>query len=318
MAASLPGVEIESPLTARLDQPVALPEQDLLALHDHRQLGHGPGDVGEVAGQRFELPFDRPRRDARRQQFRQPPGRGDFLEIEIRQPPHLADRHDQSPPVPAANHRHRDAQQVGQHGRRIEPVDLVLRLDQPEPLPELRLRDDLDRPLLDLPSRGLVEPLALILDLGQGELLLADDDQVGRSIRFLQHRRAVLAGQLRSIALGHAGQPADKRDALILEYHGDYQCGQPRASCQCGRALAVERNTLPERRSPVCANPRASCHCSRQMAAHGTTAADSSAHDSSGVARQRNRTMMHSGHKCKSNLPAEVAKCQWRSQGVVT
>ena len=74
--------------------------------------------------------------------------------------------------------------------------------------------------LLDLPSRGLVEPLALILDLGQGELLLADDDQVGRSIRFLQHRRAVLAGQLRGIALGHAGQPAYKRDALILEYHG--------------------------------------------------------------------------------------------------
>ena len=37
-----------------------------------------------------------------------------------------------------------------------------------------------------------------------------------------------------------------------------------------------------------------------------------------GVARQRNRTMMHSGHKCKSSRPAEVVKCQWRSQGVVT
>ena len=183
-------------------------------------MGHGPGGVGEVAGQRFELPFDLPRRHARRQQLCQPTRRGHFLEIKIRQPPHLADRHDQSPPVPAANHRHRDAQQIGQHGRRIEPVDLLLGLDQPEPLPKLGLGDDLDRALLDLPSRGLVEPLVLILYLGEWELLLADDNQVGRNIRFLQHRRAMLAGQLGRIALGHAGQPADERDPLILQYHG--------------------------------------------------------------------------------------------------
>ena len=197
-----------------------MPEQDLLALHDHRQLGHWPGDVGEIPGERFELPFDRPRRHACGQQFRQPPGRGDFLEIEIGQPPHLADRHDQSPPVPAANHRHRERPTSRPAWPACRAGGTRVALDQPEPLPELGLRDDLDGALLDLSSRGLVEPLALILDLGQGKLLLADNDQVGRSIRFLQHRRTVLADQLRGIAFGHTGKPAYKRDALILEYHG--------------------------------------------------------------------------------------------------
>ena len=173
--------------------PSPLPQQNLLALHDDRQLGQRPLDAGQIAGQRRQLPLDRPRRHARRQQLGQPPGGGHLLKIEIRQPPHLADRHDQPAPMPAANHRHRHAEQLGQHGGRVEPVDVVLRVDQPQPLPELRLGDDLDRPCFGRLPRGLVEPVVETVGLGQRQLVLADHDQIGRGVGLFQHRRPVAA-----------------------------------------------------------------------------------------------------------------------------
>ena len=251
---ALPGVEIEPQLPARLDQPVALPQQDLLALDDHRKLGQRPGDAGQIAGQRRQLLLDRPRRHAGRQQFGQPPGRGHLLEIEVRQPPHLAHRHDQPPPMPAANHRHRHAQQFGQHGRRVEPVDVLLRFDQPQPLPELRFGDDLDRALLDLPPRGLVEPVVLLADVRQRKLLLADDDQMGRSVGLLQHRRPVLADQLRGVALGHAGQLAHKGEALPCRVSEEFSA--------VDMAFDVAGRLCP---SPAVSNKRAVVHGSPRI-----------------------------------------------------
>ena len=67
-----------------------------------------------------------------------------------------------------------------------------------------------------------------VADRGQRELLLADDDQVGRSIGLIQHRRPVLADQLRGVALGHAGQLADKGDPLVAEKFGDVVVGSHR------------------------------------------------------------------------------------------
>ena len=136
--------KIEPQLTLGIDQAVPLAEQKLLAFDDYRKLrqrplhaGHQPRQVGQLALQRLG-------RDARGQQLRQPPGRGDFLKIKIRQLPHLASRHDQAAPMPAANHRHAYAQQVGQHGGRVQPLDALLSFDQADPLPELGLGDDLE------------------------------------------------------------------------------------------------------------------------------------------------------------------------------
>ena len=49
-AAAFPSLEVEAELPARLDQPVALPQQNLLALDDDRQLGQRPGHAGQTAG----------------------------------------------------------------------------------------------------------------------------------------------------------------------------------------------------------------------------------------------------------------------------
>ena len=71
--------------------------------------------------------------------------------------------------------------------------------------------------LFDRLPGGLVEPLVRPLAFGQGQLLLADDDQMGRGVGLLQHRRPVLADQLRGVAPRHAGQLAHKRHALALK-----------------------------------------------------------------------------------------------------
>ena len=123
-------------------KPFPLPQQQLLALHDHRQLCQRSLDVRHVAGQFRQLSFDRIGRRAGRQQRGQLPGRRHLLEIEIRQSPDFAHRHDQLAAVPAANDRHGNRQQFGQHGRRVQPhVRFVVKHAQP--LPELGLRNDL-------------------------------------------------------------------------------------------------------------------------------------------------------------------------------
>ncbi len=75
------------------------------------------------------------------------------------------------------------------------------------------------RPASTCRAGGLVEPLVLLAHFGQRELLLADDDQMGRSVGLLQHGRPVLADQLRSVAPGHAGQLAHESHALVVENH---------------------------------------------------------------------------------------------------
>ena len=119
--------------------------------------------------------------------------------------------------MPAADYGHGHPQQIGQHGRRVKPVDIVLRVDQPQPLPELRFGNDLDGARFDLLPRGLVEPVVLIARFGKREFVLADDDQIGRCVGFFQHGGSLPANQLRGVAFCHAGQLAHKRNAFVLQ-----------------------------------------------------------------------------------------------------
>jgi len=96
----LPCVEIESQLSARFEQPVALPQQYLLTTHDHRELRQRSCHVGQIAGKRRKLLLHRSRRCTRRQQLGQTPRRRHLLKIKVRQSPHLAHRHDQPSPMP--------------------------------------------------------------------------------------------------------------------------------------------------------------------------------------------------------------------------
>ena len=109
---------------------------------------------------------------------RQPLGSGHFLKIEVRQSPHLADRHNQPAAMPAANHGHRNVQQLGQHGRRVEPMNVGLAVDQPQPLPKLRFRDDFDRAGLDGLANRLVRPGVELVALGKGQPRLAEHERL--------------------------------------------------------------------------------------------------------------------------------------------
>ena len=64
-------------------------------------------------------------------QFGQAARGGHFAEVEIGEPADLARRHDQPAAMPAANHGHGDSQQLGQHRRRVKPMDVLLGIDQP-------------------------------------------------------------------------------------------------------------------------------------------------------------------------------------------
>ena len=94
----------------------------------------------------------------------------------------------------------------------------------------------------DLPPRLLVEPVVLVAGGGQRELLLADDDQIGRGVGLFQHGRPVLPDQLRGVAPCHARQLADEGEALALENvrgvvgggHG-VRCGEELTPTRCVR-----------------------------------------------------------------------------------
>ena len=126
---------------------------------------------GQITRQRRQLLLDRRGRHAGGQQLGQPPGGGDFLKIEVGQPPHLADRHDPAAALPAANHRDAHAQQLGQHGRRVQPMDVLLALDQAQPLPELGFADDLERAAIDRLAH-LCRQSVFRRAVGQRQLLL--------------------------------------------------------------------------------------------------------------------------------------------------
>jgi len=107
-------------------------------------------------------------------------------------------------------------------------MNFVLRFDQPQALPELRLADDLDRSPLHLPPRGLVEPIALARRRTEREILLADHDQVGRRVGAVEHRGPLPADQLGNVAFRHAGQFADKGDPLVAKKLGSVLVGRHR------------------------------------------------------------------------------------------
>ena len=137
------GVEIEEQLSAGGDEAIALAQQETAAAHNDGQLRQRPFDAGHVAPQFGQLAFDGRGRCAGGQQFGQSPGGGDFLKIEVRQAADFAGRMDQSTPMPAADHRHGDVEQLGEHRRRVQATDLVFFVDQAEPLPELAFADQL-------------------------------------------------------------------------------------------------------------------------------------------------------------------------------
>ena len=201
-------------LPARLDQSVALPQEDLHAVNDDRQLGQRPSDAGEPAGQAGQLLLDRLRRRPGGKQLRQPLGRGHFVKVEIRQPPHLARRRNQPPTMPSPNHRQRDAEQFGQHGGRVKAMDVRLLIDQPKALPELRFRNQFEGSGLQGGAGGVVEPrLDAFLFRGR-QSFFAEDHEVGRRVRLVQHGRPESPDQLPGLAAAHAGQPADEREAF--------------------------------------------------------------------------------------------------------
>ena len=201
--------EIESQLAVRIDQPVALSQQKLLAFDDDRQLGQRPLDARHALGQRLQLALDGRRRNARRQQFGQPPGGGDFLKIEVRQTAHFAGRHDQAAAMPTADHGHRHFEQFGQHGGRVQPADALLPLDQTEPLPELGFGDDFQLAAGHPAAQGVVETFS-ITSAGREQFAFADDHQIDRGVEPLDDRAVGSTEQLLGFAPGHAPQLADK------------------------------------------------------------------------------------------------------------
>ncbi len=193
----------------RIDQPVALAKQQLFAFDDHRQLCQRPGHAGNRLGQGCQFPLDGGRRNARRQQLGQTPGGGDFLKIEVGQTAHFAGRHDQAAAMPTADHGHRHLQQVGQHRGRVQPVNALLPLDQPQPLPQLGFGDHFQLAAGDAGSLGVVEHL---VDDAAGRNLpvLADNHQVDRFVEPLDHGAGAGPHQLLGFAATHAFQAADK------------------------------------------------------------------------------------------------------------
>ena len=127
-AARLPACpkrQSRSELTARLDQSVALPQQDFLAVDHGRQLGQRAGHAGQQPGQAGQLLLDRPRLYARRQQLRQPPRGGHLPKIEIGHR-----RTSQTGTISPRRCQRRITASgtgaLGQHGGRVEPVQVRL------------------------------------------------------------------------------------------------------------------------------------------------------------------------------------------------
>ena len=59
--------------------------------------------------------------------------------------------------MPTPDRRHRNFQQLGQHGRCIQPPNRLFWFNQAQALPELRLGDDLQTPLPGSPLHIGVE-----------------------------------------------------------------------------------------------------------------------------------------------------------------
>jgi hypothetical protein len=202
--------EIESQLAARLDQAIALPQEDFASLDDHRQLRQRAVRVRYVTRQGRQFLFDGGGRGAGGEQFGQASGGGHLAEVEIRQSPHFTDRHNQTAPMPATDHRHRNAEQLGQHRRRVKTADLLFGLDEAKTLPKLRLADDLDPAVVDGLPRGGIERGVKLVPVGHG-IGLADHDQIDVRGGPVGHHSAVLAEQRGGVAPRHAGQSADER-----------------------------------------------------------------------------------------------------------
>ena len=132
-------------------------QKQTAAAHNDGQLRQWPFDAGDIATQFGQFAFDGRGGCAGGQQLGQATGGGDFLKIEVRQAADFAGGMDQSATVPAADHRHRDVEQLGEHGRRIQAADMMFFIQQTEPLPEFAFADHFDIAGFDGGLRGGVE-----------------------------------------------------------------------------------------------------------------------------------------------------------------
>ena len=126
-------------------------------MHDDGQLRQRPFDAGNIAPQFGELALQGRGGNAGRQQFSQPAGGGHFLKIEVRQPAHFFGRLNEPAAVPAAYNGQRNAQEVGEHGGRIQPMDVVFFVEQSQALPKLAFANDFSFAGFDGGLCGLVK-----------------------------------------------------------------------------------------------------------------------------------------------------------------
>ncbi len=186
-----------------------MPQQELLAFDNDRKLRQRPLDAGHEPRQVGQFSLERRRRNSRRQQLCQPPSRGHFLEIEISQPPHFAGRHDQAAPVPTPNDRDRHAQQIGKHGRRIEPPHALFPFDQAQPLPELGLGNDFQLARFGAAALQVVEQ-GVNDTVGREQFVLAHHDQIDRGVQQLGNDCPLSPDQLLGLSARHAAELADE------------------------------------------------------------------------------------------------------------
>ena len=129
-------IEINPKLPSGFDKSFALPQQQLAAFDNHRKLGERAFDLRNETRQFGQFALDRTRRRTGGQQLGQTLRGCHFLKIEIREPMDFTRRHDQAATVPAADRRHGNPEQIGEHGGRIQTAHMLLAFDQSQSLPE--------------------------------------------------------------------------------------------------------------------------------------------------------------------------------------
>lgn len=109
----------------------------------------------------------------------------------------FASGNNQASPMPASDDRYRHTKQIGEHGWRVQATYVLLGLGNSEPLPELRLGNDLQSSV----ARGItnigIKQLAIF---SQRQLVGTDDDQVDIGRALGDGYTALIAHKLLSFA----------------------------------------------------------------------------------------------------------------------
>ncbi len=116
--------------------------------------------------------------------------------------------------MPAANHMHRDSQQVGQHRGRVVSPNRLFDIDQTQPLPELGLVQDFKFAL----SRRVANTLCQQIRFCDGRFVRADDDPVNDFRILIDDDRLVRAQHIGGLSLIHAAKSAHQGDTLSVHF----------------------------------------------------------------------------------------------------